>query len=99
MPDRLAPLFGWRHLHGYGLLGVDIHMYVPGLVAWLENPSRMVIGWVHTGAFVVCRQPIEGGLRGPPSSSRSKGQSRDERHREQAPFFQCLGIHRLATPR
>src|SRR5579872_6186939 len=98
MADRLAPFFGWRHLHSYWLLGVDIHVDVPGLVAGLENPSRVEIGWIQTSAFVVCRHPIKGGLLGTPRSSRFKSQPSDECDREQAPLFQCLGSHRLATP-
>jgi hypothetical protein len=69
MPDRLTPFFRWRHLCRYRLLSVDIDVDIPGLVAGLENPARVVIGRVKTGVFFVGRLPIERGLLGAPRSS------------------------------
>ena len=53
MPHGLAPLFGRRHFDGYGFLGVDIDMDVPGLLTRLENSARVVISRVQTGTFIV----------------------------------------------
>jgi hypothetical protein len=53
MPQGLTPLFGRRHLDGYGFLSLDIDMNVPGLVTRLEDATRVVIRGIQTGAFVV----------------------------------------------
>ena len=62
MPGRFTPLLRWGHLHGYGLLGGDIDMDIPGLVAGLEDVARVIIGRVQASALVVCCLPIESGL-------------------------------------
>jgi hypothetical protein len=88
MPQDFAPLFGRRHLDGYGFLGVDIDMNVPSLVSRFENSARVVIGRVQAGTFIARRQPVKGRLLGAPSACDANAQGENQSKREQAPSVQ-----------